>query len=107
MPDSLGKVKISMDINKNVIHAHAEVENEAARSLMQNNIENLKQSLVQQGMQLNSLNISLSNQQEQKSSKSFQSKRKPVYSEQVKKIDEKENINVSKHYGYNTYEFLA
>ena len=107
MPDSLGKVKISLDINKNVIHAHAEVENEAARSLMQNNIENLKQSLVQQGMQLNSLNISLSNQQEQKSSKSFQSKRKPVYSEQVKKIDEKENINVSKHYGYNTYEFLA
>ncbi len=107
MPESLGKVKISLDINKNIIHAHAEVENEAARSLMQNNIDNLKQSLVQQGMQLNSLNISLSNQKGQKSNKSFLSKRKPVYSEQIKEIDEKENINISKHYGYNTYEFLA
>ena len=107
MPESLGKVKISMDINKNIVHVHAEVENEAARSLMQNNADNLRQSLVQQGMQLNSLNISLSNQQEQKSNKTFLSKRKPVYSEQVKEIDEKEKNNISKHYGYNTYEFLA
>ena len=108
VPDTLGKVKIMLDISNNVIHAHAEVENEAAKSLMQNNIENLKQALAQQGMQLNSLNISLSNHQEQKSNKSYLSKRKFTYTEhQIGEIDEKEPTNVSKHYGYNTYEFLA
>ncbi len=108
IPEDLGKVKISLDISNNIIHAHAEVENEAAKSLMQNNIGNLKQALVQQGMQLNSLNISLSNHQEQKSNRSYLSKRKPAYGEeQIGEIDEKEQTNKSKHYGYNTYEFLA
>ncbi|MEJ2615745.1 MAG: flagellar hook-length control protein FliK [Ignavibacteriaceae bacterium] len=108
MPESLGKVKILLDISNNIIHAHAEVENEAAKSLMQNNLGNLKQALAQQGMQLNSLNISLSNHQEQKSNKSYLSKRKFTYSEpQIGEIDENEHTNVSKHYGYNTYEFLA
>ncbi len=108
IPETLGKVKISLDISNNIIHAHAEVENEAAKSLMQNNIDNLKQALVQQGMQLNFLNISLSNQQEQKSNRSYLSKRKSTYAEnQIGEIDEKEQNNVTKHYGYNTYEFLA
>ncbi len=108
VPETLGKVKISLDISNNIIHAHAEVENEAAKSLMQNNLENLKQALSQQGMQLNSLNISLSNHQEQKSNRSYLTKRKSTYAEpQIGEIDEKEHTNVSKHYGYNTYEFLA
>lgn len=108
IPETLGKVKISLNITNNIIHAHAEVENEAAKFLMQNNIENLKQALVQQGMQLNSLNISLSNHQEQKSNRSYLSKRKSTYTEaQIGEIDEKEHTNVSKHFGYNTYEFLA
>ena len=108
VPETLGKVKISLDISNNIIHAHAEVENEAAKSLMLNNIENLKQALVQQGLQLNSLNISLSNNHEQKSNRSYLSKRKSTYTEaQIGEIDEKEHLNVSKHFGYNTYEFLA
>ena len=108
VPETLGKVKIMMDVSNNIIHAHAEVENEAAKSLMQNNIENLKQALAQQGMQLNSLNISLSNHQEQKANRSYLSKRKFNYTDrQIGEIDEKEHTNVSKHYGYNTYEFLA
>ncbi|MFZ0452520.1 MAG: flagellar hook-length control protein FliK [Ignavibacteriaceae bacterium] len=108
VPETLGKVKISLDISNNVIHAHAEVENETAKSLMQNNLENLKQSLAQQGIQLNSLNISLSNHQEQKPNRSYLSKKKFTYAEpQIGEIDEKEHTTVSKHYGYNTYEFLA
>ena len=108
VPETLGKVKILLDITNNIIHAHAEVENEAAKSLMQNNLESLKQALSQQGMQLNSLNISLSNHQEQKSNRSYLLKKKFIYAEsQIGEIDEKENTNVSKHYGYNTYEFLA
>jgi hypothetical protein len=108
VPETLGKVKIMLDISNNIIHAHAEVESEAAKSLMQNNLGNLKQALAQQGMQLNSLNISLSNHQEQKSNRSYLSKRKYSYSEpQIGEIDENEHTNVSKHYGYNTYEYLA
>ena len=108
IPENLGKIKISMDIsNNNIIHVHAEVENEAAKALMQNNVDNLKQSLVQQGMQLNSINISLSNQHEQKSNKSYLSRRRPVYSDKIKEINESEHRTVSKNYGYNTYEFLA
>ncbi len=107
IPEDLGKVKISLDISNNIIHAHAEVENEAAKILMQNNVDILKQSLVQQGLQLNSLNISLANHQEQKSNKPFVSKRKALFNEQIREISDEETQTVSKNYGYNTYEFLA
>jgi flagellar hook-length control protein FliK len=107
VPEDLGKVKISLDISNNIIHAHAEVENETAKSLLQNNLNALKQSLVQQGLQLSSLNISLSNNQEQKSNKSYSPKRKFTYQEQIREIGEQEHQVVSKNYGYNTYEFLA
>ncbi len=107
IPEELGRVKISLDISNNIIHAHAEVENEAAKILMQNNVDILKQSLVQQGLQLNSLNISLANHQEQKSNKPFVSKKKAMYNEQIREISDEEAQTVSKNYGYNTYEFLA
>ncbi len=107
IPEDLGKVKIFLDISNNIIHAHAEVENEAAKILMQNNVDNLKQSLVQQGLQLNSLNISLANHHEQKSNKPYLSKRKAMYNEQIREISDEEARTVSKNYGYNTYEFLA
>jgi len=60
---------------------------------------------MQQGLQLNSMNISLANY-EQKTSKSFSPKRKTGYEKPVSKIDEKENQRISKSLGYNTYEYL-
>jgi len=104
-PENLGKVKVSLNISEHIVHANFEVENESVRNLIQNNSLNLKNSLMQQGLQLNSMNISLANY-EQKTSKSFSPKRKTGYEKPVSKIDEKENQRISKSLGYNTYEYL-
>jgi flagellar hook-length control protein FliK len=102
VPETLGKVKVSLNITDNIVSANIEVENESVKSIVQNNSENLRNSLMQQGLQLNSLNISLSSN-EQKAGKSSVSKKKQAI---LSKIDEKESRKVSKNLGYNTYEYL-
>ncbi len=105
VPENLGKIKISLDIIENNVRATFEVENESVKTIIQNNSENLKHALVQQGLQLNGLNISLSNF-EQKTGKSFSSKRKTTNEEQLNEINEKESEGISRNLGYNTYEYL-
>jgi len=105
VPENLGKIKISLDIIENNVRATFEVENESVKTIIQNNSENLKHALVQQGLQLNGLNISLSNF-EQKTGKSFSSKRKTTDEEQLNEINEKESEGISRNLGYNTYEYL-
>ncbi len=104
-PDDLGKVKISLDVVDKAVHANIEVENETVKQMVQVNINNLKQSLTQNGLQLSNLSVSVSNG-EDKSNKSFAQKRKasnPLFN---KKIENNPNIISSKNMGYNTYEYL-
>ncbi len=105
-PEDLGKVKISLDVSNNHVHVNVEVENEMVKNLIHSNSAQLRQSFVQNGLQLNSLNISLANS-EQKPDKNFSSKKKTNYNTVVKEIEIKNNINVPRKMGYNTYEFLA
>ena len=104
-PDTLGKVKIVLDLTDKSVHANIQVDNEGARQAVQNNINDLKQSLNLNGFQLSSLNISLSNN-EDKTNKSFLQKKKSTYNQYNSKIDETENSISSKSMGYNTYDYL-
>lgn len=103
-PESLGTVKIALNIAEHVVHANIEVENEAARKMVENNLNQLYNSLNQNGVQLNSLNISLANQ-EQKQNKGFNPRRKTFTMEDDKEVDEK-NVFRKRQMGYNTYEYL-
>lgn len=104
-PENLGTVKIALDITDKLVHANIEVENESARKLMENNLNQLYNSLNQSGVQLNSINISLANQ-EQKQAKAQHSKRKPFNIEIDKDSDDTSTMR-QKQMGYNTYDYLV
>ncbi|HEX2869561.1 MAG TPA: flagellar hook-length control protein FliK [Ignavibacteriales bacterium] len=103
-PENLGSVKIALDLADKVVHANIEVENEAARKLMENNLNQLYNSLNQNGLQLNSINISLANS-EQKQGKMPNHKRRTFTGESDKDTDDIDVLR-QKQMGYNTYDYL-
>ncbi|MGE5409510.1 MAG: flagellar hook-length control protein FliK, partial [Clostridiales bacterium] len=103
-PESLGSVKIALDVVDKIVHANIEVENEAAKKMVENNLNQLYNSLNQNGVQFSSINISLANH-EQKQQKSFNPKRKMFQSEQDGDYDDK-SVSDGRKMGYNTYEYL-
>jgi flagellar hook-length control protein FliK len=106
IPKKLGRVKVVVDIIDQMLQTKIEVENESAKQLLQNNMDALKQSLNQSGIQLSSYTISLSNPNG-KNFKPFAAKKKVSGNEDLEN-NENENTPVSgKKLGYNTYEYLA
>ena len=106
IPKKLGRVKVVVDIIDQMLQTKIEVENESAKQLLQNNMDALKQSLNQSGIQLSSYTISLSNPNN-KNFKPFAAKKKVSGNDELEN-NENENTPVSgKKMGYNTYEYLA
>lgn len=105
-PADMGRVKVALEIIENKLTARLEVETNSAKEMLHNQVEYLRDSLSNNGIQLSSLSISLYSS-EQKNSKSLRDKRKDS---SIKDIDTKENIQKEKQaksLGYNTYEFIA
>ena len=107
VPEELGKVKVTVDMVDKMVHAKIEVENDNVKQIVQSQLDNLKSSLNQNGVQLNAINVSLSNS-EQKSNKAFEPKKKQFYADKTAKIDETAQQPAKiKKMGYNTYDFIA
>ena len=106
-PAKLGKVKITLDVVKDTIKAHIEVENNAAKQAVQTNMHELYSQLNKSGINLGTVNITL-HEGGNKEAKQFSNKRKNNNSLKSKEdfIEEEENQTARK-LGYNTYEFLA
>lgn len=106
-PENLGLVKIALETVDSVLNARIEVENEAAKKLVETNLPQLHASLSQSGVHLNSLNISLADygQKNEAQQKGSQQRRQQLFNET---INEEDNTQpAEKQMGYNTYEFLA
>ncbi len=106
VPKELGSVKIILDTIDNVLTAKVEVENETVGHIVRNNVEQLKQNLLQSGVHVNSINISYHNS-DQKQHGFNNQKRKNPGSSTENDIEEVDEMIVSKKMGYNTYEYLA
>ncbi|MGA7723539.1 MAG: flagellar hook-length control protein FliK [Ignavibacteriaceae bacterium] len=104
-PESLGKIKVTVDVNNNTVNARVEVDTEAVRQIVQNNTIELRQSLNSNGMQLNSLSVNVSSG-EQKPYQSSLQKKKLGYQTSSKRIEDNSSLASSKSMGYNTYEYL-
>lgn len=105
-PADMGRIKVALEIIENKLTARLEVETNSAKEMLHNQVEFLRDSLSNNGIQLSSLSISLYSS-EQKNSKSLREKRKDS---SIKDIDTKENLQKEKQaksLGYNTYEFIA
>jgi len=106
LPEALGKVKITLEVGGEVIHAKAEVENESVRQIIQTNTETLKQTLSQNGLQLASFNVSLAGSDEKHQKAHGQKKRSNTFSNRSK-IEKQVLPEATRTLGYNTYEYLA
>ena len=104
-PDSLGKVHITIEVIKDIVNAHIEVENESVRQVVNAGVENLKQTLVQSGMVPQNINISLSNSDE-KNQKFTKNKKRNSNGENFE-MEQNSEIDLPKKMGYNTYDFVA
>lgn len=102
-PESLGTVKIALDVVDKLVHANIEVENEAAKKMVESNLNQLYSQLSQSGIQLNSLNISLANQ-EGKQNKNFSGRKRQSNNDFETDFDQA-NVSDAKQMGYNTYEY--
>jgi|GEM_PF-2450460 len=103
-PESLGKVKIELDVTGKTVNARIEVENENVRQTVLHNMNNLKASLSQSGVQLSSVNVSLPGY-DQKNQKQAQAKKKQYGSYREEETEESSVNNGTKR-GYNTYEYV-
>ncbi len=104
-PENLGKIKLSIDVTNNMVHARVEVENESVKQMLQSNLDVLRHSLNLSGLQLSTIDVSMSGGQ-QKSYKSYGAKKKSQYTGKNTKITEEPETKVNKNMGYNTYEYL-
>lgn len=105
-PEQLGKMKIILDTTDHVIKARIEVESEQAKQLIERNIDKLHQELSDNGVKLNSLNISLGYSKQQKEQQE-EMKNKQFDSQGFEQAEESEEKEQKKTLGYNTYEYIA
>jgi flagellar hook-length control protein FliK len=105
-PESLGKIKVTVDVNNNSVIARVEVDTEAVRQIVQNNTSELRQSLNLNGMQLSSMSVNVSGGGEQKPYQPNAQKKKSGYHSSDKRIEDNASLASAKSLGYNTYEYL-
>ena len=103
LPENLGKVKVTLDLVDSQMHANVEVENEAVKQVMLSNIEGLKQSLAQSGVQVGGFNVSLTNQDQRAKREFSQKKKEEGGSDKIDFKEVSEEVR-EKKLGYNTYE---
>ncbi len=108
-PEELGKLDVKLELVKNVLKASIEVESEAAKQAVNDNLEMLKQSLQQSGVQVNSLNVSLNYTNEGKQNRFVKPKKKDneQMGEQVEFNADNEEEKSYKNMGYNTYDYIV
>lgn len=104
-PENLGKVKIVVEMTEKMVSANIEVENENVKKAVLNNLDNLKNSLAQNGVQLNSVNVNLPGY-EQKNPKQMQPKKRQFAGFDEEEIIDESKAQNSKSWGYNTYEYV-
>lgn len=106
VPKELGAIKVMLDTVDNVLTAKVEVENETVGQVIRNNVEQLKQNLLQSGVHVNSINISYSSSQQKQHGFNNQKKKNSGY-QQDNNLEEVDEAIITKKLGYNTYEYLA
>ena len=106
VPKELGSIKVMLDTIENVLTAKVEVENETVGNIVKNNVEQLKQNLLQSGVNVGSINI-FQHGADQKQNGLHNQKRKNAAYLKNSDTEEVDETIITKKMGYNTYEYLA
>ena len=105
-PENLGRVEVKLELVNKIINATINVENETVQQIVQNSLEGLKLTLNQNGVQFNSLNVSLSTSDE-RNQKFYKQKRNSNRVKNIFSVEGNSDAFESKNLGYNTYDFIA
>ncbi len=107
LPENMGDVKVSLDMVKNMVQARIDVDNDNVRQFVQNNLDTLKQSLAQSGVNISMLQVNVSSS-DQKQQKFVQpGKRKPASGKEFSYEEGSETDSAKKILGYNSYDYLV
>lgn len=106
VPKELGAVKVMLDTIDNMLTAKVEVENETVGHIVRNNVDQLKQNLLQSGVNVSSINISFQNSEQKQHGFNNHKRKNSEYQQNIETEDIDETI-LAKKMGYNTYEYLA
>ncbi len=105
-PEELGRVKIIIDNADNVVSARIEVQSEQAKNIILSSLPQLRDSLKQEGLNTQNLNVYLSSE-EQKGQNGANQKRKNNNNKMTFDTEvQTEEVKI-KNLGYNTIEYLA
>ena len=105
-PEQLGKLKITLDMVEHAIKANIEVESEVIKTFLEKNISDLFNHLNKEGIQLNSVNISLTEKDNKQAKQSSSKKKNEESEEKEEKVDDSRDGKV-KMMGYNTRDYLV
>ncbi|WP_337872148.1 flagellar hook-length control protein FliK [Ignavibacterium sp.] len=105
-PEDLGTIKILLNTNDNNVNAKIEVNSEQTKVIVVNNLPQLKETLSQQGVNLNNVNVTVTSE-EHKGSEQTKQKSKKKSQERGSKIENTDQKRTLRNLGYNTYEYLA
>lgn len=105
-PVTLGEIEVAIEIIENSVNAKIEVENDAVKHVINSGMEQLKQNLVQQGLQPNNINVSLATPDEKNQKFTKNNKKKHSNSKGLNTDTNVEN-DTPKNMGYNTYDYVA
>lgn len=106
-PENLGKMKITVDTKDNALTARIEVNSDQSKQLIEKNLDKLYQELTENGVELSSLNISMSNSNQQNEDEENFTNNKNHNSKSLDQVGEVEEEKKKKSLGYNTYEYIA
>ena len=107
-PEHLGKVKVALDLINDTVKANITVENVHTKQMLENNLNELYSQLQKSGVLFKDVNISLSQNgnSHERYARSYKGNKKNARFKKIDEINEMENIQDIRHFGYNTYEYL-
>jgi flagellar hook-length control protein FliK len=60
-PEGLGKLNIDLSLDRGTVHAHIQVADDAARNVIQDNMQQIVESLMKEGLSVGGFTVSLKN----------------------------------------------
>ena len=106
-PEKLGSVKVSLDVTDKMVTAKIQVANEAVRQIILSQADVLKSSLIQSGIQLAGLNVSVNSSGDRPQQNIKTKKREINFDKKAVAKDTPTKRNSVKNLGYNTYDYIA
>lgn len=104
-PENMGKMKVVLTSVENMLRASIEVETEGARKALEGNMQQLLQKLESNGVQVQSVQITLQNNEQNKRQPHNHNKRQQYQGADEQNASEQETAG--RELGYNTVEYLV